>query len=1513
MTKILVPIVKNEKAELFELSVSERNDNRTTKAKILLNNEPNSQFIKAIVNKFVRLCHNINFKNPITTIEGGFTSAMNSARLGIYLSLEQKINKRSFKNNWDAVVVTGNLSEETDNLEEISYVKTKYQALTDFASDNLGSYLFLYVSNEEVKLEQNQNIKVARYSTDYSLNLLKSELFEPIFDETQRELLNKTASLTVSGFYETETYLSLKKEIKNYNGYLIEGRSNSGKSILASALAKYSMEIGFCYAPLWITINNNEVQNILTSHENNRTQSKSIWLNEAEKNMILNGESSRRKNLENFLLKQIKVDIQNERKYVLIIDNIEFDFVDDILRALNSILSNNSWIGFSIITSWNKSNNQTLLNKLNIKQISLSKVNEEDFHGIFNTIVDNQFTSNFQKAEDNDKNELESKLYQLIGDKPGDIQLTLSALDVMSVKDLVLKLEEIGINSSDREAFFYAFNINQLGLFAQIVLFVYLDLFGCENKPCTIDKFPLIIDEIRKKRMVLNDLLSLEAIEKAIKQIQSYYFIFESIPGEYSIKNDTLKYLLFSYESDDSVNKIKRKCISTRRKGTAAITYGWDDEIINLIQDNYSELKYWFPSICMESKNIEVLKAILHKGVEINDIDQYFDDSEFWGAIHYIARYGSNPEFLEYIFAKYDNIKLHLSQGISVLHLATVNENINMLKYVLEHKYYSSIDEADNYGSTAFHYALRYSNPVEVLNLFEKYNCNKKKKDNDGESGLFYAILSENLEILKYVIDKKWYNDLLEVNNDGINCFLYALEHCSNLEVIKYLETQSCYFVSDKNKTQALVSAAKNHNPDILEYFIQKYPINDIDELINNLNALHVAAIKATTPKALEILLEHGADINKRTGNNLTVFHVGMENPVIEVNTFLLDKLDKTKLPTDEEGMTPIHHAYRWNPNIEIIKKIRNEYFVENTQKGLSLLHYAVCNENINILKYLLMHHIYEDINQVDNKGFSCLHTAICNTNNTDVLDLLLRAGADPMLRTGEGHTLLILAASNENIPMTKYLLHRKLYTSINEVNNNGWSALHYSVCVNTGLDIIQLLCENGCDVTLLTNDKESLLHLATQNENVQIMEYLLRMKYYFDINAFNTNGFTPLHQALVRSSNIEVIKILIAYGANYKIKSIGDGYTSLMCSATNENIDILKYVINNKLYVDINETDNTGANALFICSGSNSNLEVFRYLLKLGVELESCNEKSILHYAIMNNNIEIAKFLVSKFKKKYINSYDSEGGTPLHYLILLSDDINMLDYMITNGADVNIKTKDETGDSILHLAVISGKIEFVEYLLKNKLVKDINENNKKLETPLHQAFLCNDETIILEMLLKYGADYTKLTCEGNSILHLAAINNKQCILEYIFENKLFSDIDLRNSEHLTPLLLVASGKDDVEGCAENLILLVERGANLYAKDKKDASILHCAAKNKDIEILKTIVEKLNFEDIEAVDEDGKTALHYAAEADLFENFKYLFHLCLDPYQESYLGDTPIKLVPSESVKKYNELISLLC
>ena len=55
MSKIFVPIILNESAELFELSVTERNDSRTKSAKLLLKNEVSATYTDAIISKFDKL------------------------------------------------------------------------------------------------------------------------------------------------------------------------------------------------------------------------------------------------------------------------------------------------------------------------------------------------------------------------------------------------------------------------------------------------------------------------------------------------------------------------------------------------------------------------------------------------------------------------------------------------------------------------------------------------------------------------------------------------------------------------------------------------------------------------------------------------------------------------------------------------------------------------------------------------------------------------------------------------------------------------------------------------------------------------------------------------------------------------------------------------------------------------------------------------------------------------------------------------------------------------------------------------------------------------------------------------------------------------------------------------------------------------------------------------------------------------------------------------------------------
>ena len=146
MAKIFVPVIMNDKSELFELSVTERNDPRTKNYKLILNNETHPSYVDVITSKYTDLSHNVNLINPSMKFDI-FTNATYSARLGIYLKKKKKINNRMFLKNWDALVITGNLNKENNNLEEISEIEKKYEAVLRYAKEFSNNCLFVYVSN----------------------------------------------------------------------------------------------------------------------------------------------------------------------------------------------------------------------------------------------------------------------------------------------------------------------------------------------------------------------------------------------------------------------------------------------------------------------------------------------------------------------------------------------------------------------------------------------------------------------------------------------------------------------------------------------------------------------------------------------------------------------------------------------------------------------------------------------------------------------------------------------------------------------------------------------------------------------------------------------------------------------------------------------------------------------------------------------------------------------------------------------------------------------------------------------------------------------------------------------------------------------------------------------------------------------------------------------------------------------------------------------------------------------
>ena len=100
----------------------------------------------------------------------------------------------------------------------------------------------------------------------------------------------------------------------------------------------------------------------------------------------------------------------------------------------------------------------------------------------------------------------------------------------------------------------------------------------------------------------------------------------------------------------------------------------------------------------------------------------------------------------------------------------------------------------------------------------------------------------------------------------------------------------------------------------------------------------------------------------------------------------------------------------------------------------------------------------------------------------------------------------------------------------------------------------------------------------------------------------------------------------------------------------------------------------------------------------------------TLLHQALDNRNIAVAKYLISEGVN--IKTKDKDGKTPLHKAI---NDLALAELLIEAGADV--KAKDKGGNTALHWVAFRGNAEVAKFLVsKNASVKVLNDNR---ETPL--------------------------------------------------------------------------------------------------------------------------------------------------------------------------------------------------
>ncbi|XP_053384169.1 serine/threonine-protein phosphatase 6 regulatory ankyrin repeat subunit A-like [Mercenaria mercenaria] len=288
------------------------------------------------------------------------------------------------------------------------------------------------------------------------------------------------------------------------------------------------------------------------------------------------------------------------------------------------------------------------------------------------------------------------------------------------------------------------------------------------------------------------------------------------------------------------------------------------------------------------------------------------------------------------------------------------------------------------------------------------------------------------------------------------------------------------------------------------------------------------------------------------------------------------------------------------------------------------------------------------DVNVQEEKGNTALHLA-AERENSGCVEALTEADADVNLQNIEGCTALHLASGSSITTLTEILT--KAGAEINIRAFDGSTALH-KACTARSVRNVELLIKAGADVNVMASNGWSALHFILDDfPNCYLRDYDCRYLYEYvyeivkllidagiDVN-HNSYGGTALHRAVTLRGNVKLVEELIRVGADVNIQN-DSGETALHVAYISNDrryVQILK-----EAGVDVNKQNRDGDTALHIASKTAAN-ETVRELIVAGVDIN---------------------------RQNYI------GDTSLHHNISGFCNFEVLEILITNGACVNIKNK---------------------------------------------------------------------------------------------------------------------------------------------------------------------------------------------------------------------------------------------
>ena len=787
MAKLYVPIVSN-KNELFEVKTVFDEDLSVNGFYYHSDCENVDPLLKKLKDAF-----SDDIKARIKIRKGdkkfkSFDSSTQSVYLGIFVSLFSYLKKREFSKKYSTITITGNFSvcNKKIKLEAVSEIQNKFEAAKNNASffpDE--KHLFIYVSDEEEKPVQegwHKNLFVEALSSKEKIECVFAEIFEPAALQ-KKAIFSFLDSRYKNEYVETPSFVEWKKELVGgeRTGFIIQGKSNSGKTIAAANLCKYLLVTNSCEKIIWITIGDN----------------KRFWnkITEATGNSL---SFDKTKIIKNEFLEQfsnLDESLADKKTVCLVIDNIEGNFVDEILAFINDNYKEpiDQGILKIMLTAWYKSRDKELVKNLHLSEKNAEKleITRNEFNYIVFSVLETfQNKSVYFESPVELQNTLLNLLYKqcFSGDViyPGYVALALAPLRDIELAELIKRYEQEDIKKLSAKKRILKIDFEVLDPISQLVFFSFLGIHNYWGEINAEEISRTLNTKIFNSSNVGNSFISEKNVADSVKKLVKKDFLQKNDKNSYFIKKDVVEYCIFSNpkkgEIEEKFIKVRNVLIPDDIKIEFTIQYDLFDEFKTLLR-GYSDGKKIndFFIRCIEwNKGLDYLKLLVEKGINPN-----YKDKDGQTAVDVLWCQKPDMKVLDYLLEKgfkpRNKFPCHDRKGnnfnYSPLMIAVEKCYVPLVKRIIENHLFDDIDEYEFQGYTNLQLYTAIGTSLEAVRLLIEAGADISLKTKSGLNLLSLAVFNdEHPEILEYLVQNKLYGNVSEKDDKGKNALDYALQ-----------------------------------------------------------------------------------------------------------------------------------------------------------------------------------------------------------------------------------------------------------------------------------------------------------------------------------------------------------------------------------------------------------------------------------------------------------------------------------------------------------------------------------------------------------------------------------------------------------------------------------------------------------------------------------------------------------------------------------------------------------------